>query len=70
MRLHTDIKHIEQRVQVSDPDLHLHAYVLSVTAPAQIGDEQRRPEEWKRWGVYFLHDRDCLKEVIESALTG
>ena len=70
VRLHTDIKHIEQRVRVSDPDLHLHAYVLSVTAPAQIGDEQRRPEEWKRSGVYFLHDRDCLRGVIESALTG
>ena len=70
MKLYTDIKHIEQRVQVSDPDLHLHAYVLSVTTPAQIGDEQHRSEEWKHQGVYFLQDRDCLKEVIGSALTG
>ena len=69
VKLHTDIKLVEKRVQVSNPALHLHAYVLSVTAPAQIGDEWRPLEEWKRRGVYFLDDSDCLKEVIESALT-
>ena len=70
VKLHTDIKQIEERVRVSDPDLRLHAYVLSVTLPDRIGDELRRPEEWKRQGVYFLAERDCLKQVIENALTG
>ena len=70
VKLHTDIKQIEERVRISDPDLYLHAYVLSVTPPDQIGDELRYPEEWKRRGVYFLDERDCLKQVIENALTG
>ena len=70
VKLHADIKQIEERIQVSDPDLHLHAYVLSVTSPDEIGDDLLGPEEWNRRGVYFLHDRDCLKGVIESALTG
>ena len=69
-KLHTDIKQIEQRVQVADPDLHLHAYVLSVTALGQIGAEQSPPDEWNRRGVYFLDDGDCLKEVIGNALSG
>ena len=70
VELHTEIRKLEERVQVSDPDLRLHAYVLSVTPPDRIGDELRRPEEWKRRGVYFLDERDCLKQVIENALTG
>ena len=57
VKLHAEIKQIEERVQVSDPDLHLHAYVLSVTPPDRIGDELRPPEDWRRDGVYFLTSR-------------
>ena len=64
VKLHTEIKKIEERVQVSDPDLHLHAYVLSVTPPDRIGDELRSREDWEREGVYFLDEADCLKQVI------
>ena len=68
VKLHTEIKQMEERVRVSDPDLRLHAYVLSVTPPDQIGDKRRPREEWKRQGVYFLSDPDCLKQVIGQAL--
>ena len=69
VRLHTDIKEIEARVQATDPDLHLHAYVLSVTPPDLIGDELRPKEAWERQGVYFLNEPDCLKRVIENVLS-
>ena len=71
MRLHADIKQVEERVQASDPDLHLHlhAYVLSVTPPDRIGDELRPHEAWEQRGVYFLDEPDCLKRVIENVLS-
>lgn len=53
---------------ISDPDLRLHAYVLSATPPDAIGDELRPREEWKRQGVYFLSEPDCLEHVIGHAL--
>lgn len=68
VRLHTEIKQIEERVRISDPDLRLHAYVLSVTPPDAIGDELRPLEEWERQGVYFLSEPDCVKQVIGHAL--
>ena len=70
VRLHTEIKQIEERVWISDPDLRLHAYVLSVTPPDKIGDELRPREEWEGQGVYFLSEPDCLKQVIGHALNG
>ena len=68
MRLHKEIKQIEERVRVSDPDLRLHAYVLSVTPADRIGDELRPREEWERQGVYFLGEPDCMKQVLGHAL--
>ena len=68
VELHKEIKQIEERVRLSDPDLHLHAYVLSVTPPDKIGDELRPPEEWKGRGVYFLSEPGCLQQVIGHAL--
>ena len=70
VKLHADIKLVQNRIQVSDPALHLHAYVLSVTSADEIGDELVPPEEWNDRGVYFLDDPDCLKRVLESALAG
>ena len=69
VRLHTDIKEIEARMQATDPDMRLHAYVLSVTPPDRIGDELRPKEAWEREGVYFLNEPDCLKRVIENVLS-
>ena len=68
MRLHTEIKKTEERVRVSDPGLHLRAFVLSVTPADRIGDELRSREDWERQGVYFLSEPDCLKQVIGHAL--
>ena len=68
VKLHTEIKQIQERVRVSDPDLHLHAYVLSVTPPDRIGDELRPREEWEQRGVYFLSEPDCLQRVIGNVL--
>ena len=70
MRLHAEIKRIEERVRASDPDLHLHAYVLSVTPPDRIGDELRPRDSWERGGVYFLNDADCFPKLIRNALGG
>ena len=69
VKLHADIKQIEQRVRATDPDVHLHAYVLSVTPPEEIGDELRAPEAWERQGVYFLNRSDCLQRIIEDVLS-
>ena len=64
VQLHHDIHEIEKRVQNTDPDLRLSAYVLSVTPPQKIDDGARPPNEWKQDGVYFLNEPDCLKQVI------
>ena len=66
--LHHKIAEVEERIRAIDPSLRLHAYVLSVTAPSQIDDGQRSRNEWKQDGVYFLGEKDCLKEVVAHAL--
>ena len=68
VELHRDIKDVEERIRETEPHLHLHAYVLSVTPAQQIDDGGRSPSEWKKDGVYFLNESDCLKQVIESVL--
>ena len=50
------------------PVCRLHAYVLSVTPAAQVDAGARSAADWKRDGVYFLNERDCLQEVIAHAL--
>ena len=66
--LHRDIKQTEAQIRQSDPDVRLHAYVLSVTPPALIDAAIRSREDWKQQGVYFLEEGDCLKQMIEHAL--
>ena len=66
--LHREIEEVEKKVRSADPDVFLRAYVLSVTEPALIGDRGRSAEEWKRDGVYFLDEPDCLKQVVGHAL--
>ena len=68
VRLHHEIVEVEKRVRDIDPNLRLHAYVLSVTVPSLIDDGGRSADSWKEDGVYFLEDRDCLKQVIGHAL--
>ena len=68
VELHRDIKDIEEQIRETEPDLYLHAYVLSVTPAQQIDDGRRSPSEWKNDGVFFLNESDCLKQVIESVL--
>lgn len=68
VRLHAEIKETEARVREADSALRPHAYVLSVTAPQNIGDESRPQREWEKCGVYFLHDPACLRRIIEHAL--
>ena len=64
--LHHAIKEIEQQVYNIDPNLRLSAYVLSVTPAHQIDGAARSLAEWKGDGVYFLNERDCLKQVIKD----
>ena len=68
VRLHHEIAEVEKRVRDTDPQLRLHAYVLSVTAPALIDDGERSAGDWKEDGVYFLSESDCLKQVVGHAL--
>ena len=69
VRLHVEIKEVEERVRRDDPKLRLHAYVLSVTAPDEIGDELRSREEWEDHGVYFLDDDTWPERHLGHALT-
>ena len=68
VRLHHDIAAIENRVCKDDPNLRLRAYILSVTPASRIGDGQRSVSDWKKDGVYFLNEPDCLQQVIRHAL--
>ena len=67
VRLHHEIKKTETQIQDSDPDVRLHAYVLSVTPPAMIDGTVHSREDWKQQGVYFLNENDCLKQLISHA---
>ncbi len=68
VQLHHHIKDIEERIRESEPDLYLHAYVLSITPAQQIDGGGRSPDDWKNDGVYFLNESDCLKQVTERVL--
>ena len=68
VRLYHEIAEVEKRVRSADPNLRLHAYVLSVTAPRLIDDGRRSADAWKQDGVYFLDEPDCLKQVVGHAL--
>ena len=66
--LHQEIKKTEKQIRTTDPDVRLHAYVLSVTPPVLIAEAVRSRDDWKQQGVYFLEESDCLKQMIEHAL--
>ncbi len=68
VRLHREIKEIETQIRAHDPNLSLHAYVLSVTSRDEISDEEYSPEQWAERGVYFLNEPDSLRQVIGDAL--
>ncbi len=67
VQLHHNIKGIEQKIREKDSSIHLHAYILSVTARGNIG-EQRPLEQWKRDGVYFLDEQNYMQDIIEATL--
>ena len=66
--LHHEIKKTETQIRRRDPDVRLHAYVLSVTSPVLISEAGRSRYDWQQQGVYFLEEDDCLKQMIENAL--
>lgn len=68
VRLHTEIRNIENKVREADPGIFLHSYVLSRTNPEDIGEEGRLRADWECEGVYFLERKDCLESVITHAL--
>ena len=68
VRLHHEIAEIEGRIRESDPGLRLRAYVLSVTPAGEIDDGLRSENDWKKDGVYFLHEAGCLRQVVAHAL--
>ena len=68
VQLHSKIAEIENRIRQTDSSLHLHAYILSVTPPNNIGDEPRSKKEWEEMGVYFLMDDNWSKRILEDVL--
>lgn len=68
VQLHHEIAEIEEQVRKNDADLYLHAYILSVTPASEIDGGGRSMNEWKTDGVYFLHEADCIQQVIQHAL--
>ena len=68
VRLHHEIKTTETQIRRTDPDVRLHAYVLSVTPPNLIDGAVRSRDDWKQRGVYFLDEGDCLKQMIAHVL--
>lgn len=68
VNLYRNIKTTEERIRETEPNLLLHAYLLSVTPPDKIDDGSRSSNDWKNDGVYFLHESSCLQQVIEDVL--
>ena len=68
MALHREIRGLERRLRRDDPNLHLRACVLSVTPASGIDDGKRSTSDWRRDGVYFLDELDCLEQAIRDAL--
>ena len=68
VNLHHEIKKTEAQIRDSDPDVRLHAYVLSGTPLALIDEAVRSRNDWKQRGVYFLEEDDCLKQMIAHVL--
>ncbi len=66
--LHSQIKAIERQLRHTDASLRLHAYVVSVTPPEQIGDAPRSRKDWEGDGVYFLDDKDWAPRLVRHAL--
>ena len=66
--LHHEIKKTETQIRRTDPDVRLHAYILSVTPLTLIAEAMRSRDDWKREGVYFLDEPDCLKQMIGHVL--
>ena len=68
VQLHHEIREVEKRIKETNPDMHLRAYVLSVTDQENILARTLTADEWKQKGVYFLSDPNCLQQVITDAL--
>ncbi len=69
VELHKTIKKIEGRLNEKNPNLYLHAYVLSITHPDKIGDRLRTKQEWEELGVYFLkQDNNWPQRILKDAL--
>ena len=66
--LHHEIKKTETQIRRTDPDVYLHAYILSLTSPALIAETMHSRDDWKQEGVYFLDEPDCLKQIIAHVL--
>ena len=68
IKLHKEIKEIESSIRKSDPNLSLHAYILSATPIGHIGGPLKSKDRWEQEGVYFLDDPNYMNKVISDAL--
>ena len=64
VRLHTEIAKIGKQIQKRDPNLYLHAYILSVTPPEKIGDMELSTQvEWKKGGLFSDESRMAPADI-------
>ena len=68
VEMHREIREISKKLGEANPELHLHAYILSVTPPDKIGAQLQSKDKWEEEGVYFLQDAGCLQRVIAHVL--
>ena len=69
LELHSEIVNIEKQIHLTDPQLYLHSYVISVTPAENVGEETHSKKQWQEYGVYFLDDPNCLRQIFEHALS-
>lgn len=67
---HREVKHIEERLRDTQPDIRLHSFLVSVTPPAELTTLWNvTVEELQDTGVVFRNDPDYLERIFEHVVT-
>ena len=68
--LHKRIKDTQKKIRQKNPEISLHSYIWSHTAPRDIGsDKQKSAEERQQEGVFFANEGVFgIKKLLQHAL--
>ena len=70
VELHKKIKKIEESIIEDDPNIRLHAYIISNTPLQAIGSEKQMTKDaWHQNGVYFMGDPDYMEQIVSEILS-